>query len=454
MNQKIINIEGMHCRSCEMLVEDELTSIKGVKSVRVNQKRGIAVVHYKGILKDSDIEQAIANAGYSVCSLPARSSKTLPWFSRDERVYQSVVASMTILILGFLLLRATSIDKLFSFGSNNFGSLPVVFLVGLTAGVSTCMALVGGLVLGASARFSEKNPNATSREKFAPHLYFNLGRIISFFSFGALVGLLGSFLQMSTSVSGFLIIVAGLFMLFLGLQLTELFPRLTAYSFSLPKGISRALGIKDAKEREYSHKNSMLLGALTFFLPCGFTQAIQLYAISSGSPVKASLALGVFALGTTPGLLGIGGLTSVLKGTRGQMFFRLTGLVVVALAFFNISNGLTLTGLNSVLGASSQTQDTQTNSVISESIQIVKMDQKANGYFPNKFTVKKGVPVKWIVTSNGQGGCSSVLTSQKLNIQKVLASGENIFEFTPTEAGQIRFSCAMGMYSGAFTVIN
>lgn len=198
----------------------------------------------------------------------------------------------------------------------------------------------------------------------------------------------------------------------------------------------------------------MLLGALTFFLPCGFTQAIQLYAISSGSPVKASLALGVFALGTTPGLLGIGGLTSVLKGARGQLFFRLTGLVVVALAFFNISNGLNLTGLSSVLGASSQTQDTQTNSVISESIQIVKMDQKANGYFPNKFTVKKGVPVKWIVTSNGQGGCASVLTSQKLNIQKVLASGENIFEFTPTEAGQIRFSCAMGMYSGSFTVLN
>ena len=44
MNRKIIPIKGMHCRSCEILVEDELSKIPGVTGVEVNQKKGEAIV--------------------------------------------------------------------------------------------------------------------------------------------------------------------------------------------------------------------------------------------------------------------------------------------------------------------------------------------------------------------------------------------------------------------------
>ncbi len=135
-------------------------------------------------------------------------------------------------------------------------------------------------------------------------------------------------------------------MIILGLQLTELFPRLSTKSFTLPTGIAKTLGITNKNDKEYSHNNAMLLGAASFFLPCGFTQAMQLVAISSGSFYMGALIMGLFAIGTTPGLLSIGAITSIVKGTFAKSFFRFVGLVVIFLALYNISNGFNLMGYN------------------------------------------------------------------------------------------------------------
>ena len=210
---------------------------------------------------------------------------------------------------------------------------------------------------------------------------------------------------------------------------------------------------KEKLKAEYSDKNSALLGASTFFLPCGFTQAMQLYAISTGSPIQGALTMGVFALGTTPGLLGVGGLTSVIKGQSSKLFFKTAGVIVVFLALFNVSNGLNLLGVKSIFAKTTATSIDK-NVKIVNGVQVVKMSQKTNGYNPSKFTIKKGVPVKWIVTSESIYSCASSIVSQQLGIRTSLKLGENIFEFTPTQVGTIRFSCSMGMYTGSFNVID
>ena len=315
------------------------------------------------------------------------------------------------------------------------------------------MALVGGLVLGISSKFAKQNPESSSFQKFVPHIYFNLGRIISYFALGGLIGLAGSFFQLSTSVLGLLTVAVGLIMLLLGSQLIDIFPILRSISFTLPKGLHKLFGIKEKLKAEYSDKNSALLGASTFFLPCGFTQAMQLYAISTGSPIQGALTMGVFALGTTPGLLGVGGLTSIVNGAYSKLFFKTAGIIVVLLALFNVSNGLNLLGIKSVF-AKTTTTSTDKNVKIVNGVQVVKMTQKTNGYSPNKFTIKKGVPVKWIITSESQYSCASSIVSQQLGIRASLKLGENVFEFTPKEVGTIRFSCSMGMYTGQFNVVN
>lgn len=451
MHKAAVYIKGMHCRSCEILIEDEFRKISGVTDVKVSEKKGRAYVSYEGTLDHQKIEEAVRNAGYE---LGMKEKPSL--FSKRMQDYKDLGYAFLIMVLLYLIGRELGIFNLAVKSGSSYNSLPVVFLVGLTAGVSTCMALVGGLVLAASARFVEKHPQSSTLQKFKPHLFFNLGRVISFFVLGGIIGYAGSLFQLSSTTLGLLTIAVGGVMVLLGLQLTEIFPRLNGLNFTLPKGIAQALGIQEHTQKEYSHKNSFMMGAMTFFLPCGFTQAMQLFAISSGSPITGALTMGVFALGTAPGLLGIGGLTSVIKGTFTKPFFKFAGLVVIFMAIFNISNGLNLAGINvnAFLNQSSvATNQTDPNVTLENGVQVVRMIQNTNGYSPNSFTIKKGVPVKWIVTSENAFTCAASIVSSKLGIRKNLEAGENIIEFTPTEAGNIRFTCSMGMYSGSFNVV-
>lgn len=445
MMHKSFPVKGMHCRSCELLIEGELLKVPGIKRAVVNHSSGTADVYYRHGLDSVAVEHAVTTAGYSL------GSDQKFYISKNLSDYKELGIAFLIVMVLYLVAKNLGLFNLASSIKGNYSSLPVVFIIGLTAGVSTCMALVGGLVLGASAKFTQTHPQASRAEKFSPHLFFNTGRIVSYFILGGVIGLVGSFFQLSALVLGLLTIAVAAVMLLLGGQLIEIFPFLKKFSFTLPKFISRSLGVSDLSGSDYSHKNAMVMGALTFFLPCGFTQAMQLYAMSTGSPISGAVTMGVFALGTAPGLLGVGGLSSIVKGSSARIFFKTAGVVVILMAFFNISNGINLLGLNlapAVKGVSADSSVPLVNGV-----REIAMRQIGSGYVPNQFTIKKGVPVKWIINSQDSNTCAASLISPQLGIRQILQPGENIFTFTPAETGTIRFSCSMGMYRGTFNVI-
>ena len=448
----IIPIRGMHCKSCEILVEEQLTGIKGIKKAVVNHRKDIAEIYYHGKSPDLNaINEAIEKAGYTVGKEEKKG-----WFSKNKDDYRELGTAAMLLVGLYFILKGMGLTSINILPSGNGGvTVPLILLIGLTAGFSTCMALVGGLVLGASAKHNELHPEATPMEKFRPHLFFNLGRILGYTFLGGLLGLLGSTIQLSTFSLGILTIVVGLVMLIMGLQLIEIFPWAHKLKLTLPKGISRILGI-GGEQKEYSHKNSMILGASTFFLPCGFTQAMQVIAISTGSFFYGALVMALFALGTVPGLLAVGGLTSTVKGAFARKFFKFAGLVVLLFAIFNISNGLGLTGWKTVLasGKTSGYNLNDPNVTLENGVQVVRMAETGNGYSPNNFTIKLGIPVKWVIDAQAPYSCAASLIMQKYNIRKNLVQGENIIEFTPTETGRIPFSCSMGMYTGSFNVVD
>lgn len=440
MRKITVPIRGMHCRSCEILVEGNLKKVPGVQKVEVSQKTGQAEVFFDRNLPEiASIKQAVKDAGYDIGR-----KDHLSWLSSDKEDYINLLKGAGVLLVLYL---AAKQFGLLNLGINtNSTSLSVVLLVGLVAGISTCMALVGGLVLGLSARHAELHPEASAREKFRPHLYFNLGRVVGFAVLGGVIGLLGSVVKPSTGILGLMTMVVGGVMIFLGLKLVEIFPALKDKSISLPKGLAEFFGL-NKEQREYSHKTSFITGALTFFLPCGFTQAMQLYAVSSGSLVKGALIMSLFALGTAPGLLGVGGLASVFKGKKAKIFFAAAGLAVILLGWFNMANGSQLV----FQGKAASVVDSAT--VGSSEVQEIRMTQNVSGYSPNQFTVEKGKKVRWIITSTNSFTCASSIVVPKYRISKGLQKGENIIEFTPTEVGEIPFSCSMGMYRGTITVV-
>lgn len=434
----------MHCRSCELVVEKNLKSIPGVLNASVDHKKGFANVQYDGPEPARPaLESAIRESGYTLTDTPVARAA---WISLDLDDWIDLGASFTVVALAFYALKTAGLFDI----SLSVGSAPgfaSILLIGLVAGVSTCMAVIGGLVLSISARHSEMHPEATLVQKFRPHVFFNAGRLVSFALLGGAIGIMGSALQLSTITIGVITLLLGVVMLVLGLKLTELFPRFTASTFTLPAGIARWLGIHD--DAEYTHAGAFITGALTFFLPCGFTQAMQLLAIASGSFVSGMLIMTVFALGTLPGLIGIGGITSLVKGQFAKYFYKGAAVIVIALAYLNITAGAALLGIQ--IPAFGRTEAVPVEIV--DGVQIIRMEQTADGYKPDHIVIKKGIPVKWIVNSQYQYTCAAQFAVPSLSINSWLQSGDNEFTFTPEETGEIPFSCSMGMFRGTVTVI-
>jgi sulfite exporter TauE/SafE/copper chaperone CopZ len=448
-NKLIIPIKGMHCQSCEMLIEDNLKEIRGVNEVKASHQKSEVEIYYDQEKPHFDhITEAVAKAGYQIGT---EEKKGL--FSKNKSDYKDLGIAFLFLFGIYFLLKGMGITNLNINATSDNLTVPIVFLVGLTAGISTCMALVGGLVLGLAAKHNEMHPEASTMEKFRPHLYFNLGRVLSYAILGSLLGLIGSSFQLGSLGLGIITVAVGIVMFIMGLQLIEIFPWANRLKLTLPKKLSHLLGI-GVHQKEYSHKNSMILGALTFFLPCGFTQAMQVLAISSGNFIGGAIIMGVFALGTLPGLLSIGGLASIVKGAFARKFFKFAGLVVIAFAIFNISNGISLAGWNFSYSQPENININDPNVTLENGVQVVKMKETGRGYEPNSFTIKKDLPVKWIIDAQAPYSCASSLMLPKYNIRKNLVAGENIIEFTPSETGSIKFSCSMGMYTGTFNIVD
>ncbi len=58
-----LKIEGTHCNSCKMLIEDIAKDFPGVKSATVDFKTGRAVIEHEGKIDASKLKKEIESAG-------------------------------------------------------------------------------------------------------------------------------------------------------------------------------------------------------------------------------------------------------------------------------------------------------------------------------------------------------------------------------------------------------
>ncbi len=452
-----LKIHGMHCASCEVLIEHKFREVPGIEKVKVNHTNGIAEITYSQEPNLNELNNLVKPDGYHVSS----------WHDREDihhadkhkntwKDYLQMGGIFLVIVSAYYILKQFNLVP--SIGISEHMSYGVIFLIGLFAAMSTCIAVVGGLLLALAEKYGESHPELTGAQKFRPHIYFNIGRIVGYTAFGAAVGSLGSVLTLSPQANGYLIILVSLVMLMLGFQLLHLFPWMRRFSPNMPKFISHKihdLSTKDGKGAPFT------LGALTFFLPCGFTQALQLYVLASGDWKVGALTMFVFALGTLPALLSLSAISSFAKGAFQRHFLKFAGVLVVLLAVFNINNALTLVGLDFNLASaftlrSSTPQSNTPTAQIVDGKQIVKMTVQGYTYTPNQFTVVAGVPVEWQIDGAGAAGCGQVIVMPTLGITKYLSKdGITSISFTPTQTGTIPFNCSMGMMTrgSVFTVV-
>jgi len=259
--------------------------------------------------------------------------------------------------------------------------------------------------------------------------------------------LVGSVIITNLKFGTGLTLLAAIFMILLGLDMLKILSFASIIPFGVTSNIFRKLEHSLIKD---PHKSAFFLGMITYFLPCGFTQATQVYALGLASPWQSALTMAVFALGTAPAIIFIGSLRGLLKSTFYQYFMKTVAVGVLILGVYYASNFFSIYGIN--FGFNKIDKGVYSDVKILNGKQIINMDVVSSGYIPNYFSVKKGIPVKWIVNGKNVFGCQGYFVVPQLNISKALSEGENIFEFTPSDLGFINFSCGMGMYRGRIEV--
>jgi sulfite exporter TauE/SafE/copper chaperone CopZ len=443
-----VPVAGMTCRACETRVTKALARVPGVVAADVSVRRGAAVLTVADDAPPAEVEAAVeaavARAGYRV----GRES----WLSPDVNVWREALVAVAVVAIGAVLLAFFGVSEMLAgSASTSSGSLLVVLLVGLAAGVSTCMALVGGLVLAVSAShaaavgYEDGQPRPGSMR---PHLVFQAGRIAGFAVLGAALGAVGAQIGLPERAQAVLTLAVALVMAVLGLRLLRISPRLAAWSPSLPPSLGRALGVERRSGMPYSDSRTAALGALTFFLPCGFTQAMQLYAMTTGSALTAGLTMAVFAIGTAPGLLAVAGLPRLGSAALRQQVLAITGALLVAFALVNASGAAGLLGWTQrAAGVPTAITD---NVTVGPSSQTVAMEQTTRGYVPQTTVVKPGVPIRWEITSVSDLSCAAYMRGVSWEWKTNLKTGPNVVELPALAAGgRYDFACVMGMYSGS-----
>jgi uncharacterized protein len=449
----IVQVVGMTCRSCENRIARHVGKIPNVEQVKASAVHGRVEITSSAPIASATVARAIRAAGYEI-------GRT-PWISPDPNVWMTVIAGIVLVGLLAVLASVTGLADLASgIGDVSQGGILIALLLGLAAGVSTCAALVGGLVLALSAAFENRRTASGAGDvaiaaRMRPALVFIGGRIAGYGVLGAALGALGASVTMPPQVTAVLMIGVALVMTVLGTRLTGLSPRIATWAPTLPMGVGRRLGLGDGAVGAYSDTRAAGLGAASFFLPCGFTQAVQIYALSTGSPLLAGATLAVFAVGTAPGLLALAGLPVVVPSAWRPTLMRLVGVVVVGFAIVNGSAGLRLSGFTLPFGVSPVAAAAPPSGSIADGVQTLTTYQDVGGYRPGNVSIYAGVPTRWTIQSSSTASCAASLVVPGLGMTvRRLHKGANTIDLPPLNAGVINYSCAMGMYGGSITIVN
>jgi sulfite exporter TauE/SafE len=360
-----------------------------------------------------------------------------------------------MLLAAFMLMKQfglTGLFNIFPMAEAGMG-YGMIFVTGLLTSVH-CVAMCGGIYL------SQCVPGpARGGAAIRPSLLYNLGRVAAYTAVGFIVGALGRVVTFSAAAQGGLKLAAGAFMVLMGLNMFGAFPQLRRLAPRFP-------GIFTARAGAGGGKSPLVVGLLNGLMPCGPLQAMQIYALSTGSPARGALSMLLFSLGTVPLMFGIGALSSALSKRFTRRAMAAGAALVALLGVSMLSQGWALAGFSPGAqppgmrvaegagpgaggGAAVGGAD-----VAGDGAQLVGSTLEPGSY--PAITVQSGTPVRWVIQApeGSINGCNYIMRIPEYGLEHQFETGENIIEFTPDRAGKFIYSCWMGMIRGSITVVD
>lgn len=346
-----------------------------------------------------------------------------------------------------------------------------MLLLGLLAGGVSCAAVQGGLLAGLVSRqrvpatTSGRRPQPRLGDDLAPVGGFLAGKLASHALLGALLGALGAAVQLSVRVRALTQLAAGV--LIIVMALAQLGVRgFTGVVFEPPASWSRMVR---GRARSMSAFAPAVLGVTSVLIPCGVTLSVMAIAITTGSPLRGATVLAVFVIGTAPlfTILGYAAARARRAGGAWRKHLAIgTGLLVLAMGAYTLNGGLELTG--SPLAASQLATTLALTSgqgvaeppaagdevTIADGRQTVIITAETDAYRPGNLQVQAGLPTTLIVRAHKAEGCIRAFVIPSRGVQEILpSSGDTSIDLGTLAAGTLRYTCAMGMYTGRLTIV-
>lgn len=438
---KKLSVGEMTCSGCEMKIEKKLKAIRGVLDVKASYSQGIVNVDFDSSQTNIDtITQVIKKLGYTITTNKKITAKA----NNSTKFDLAQFICLVIIIFGVMTimnnLGLSNLTQSFPTAKEGMGYF-ALFAVGMFTSVH-CVAMCGGINISQCANV-KYTAGAGTLSKLKPSFLYNLGRVISYTIVGGIVGAIGSVVTFSGAAKGAVTIFAGIFMVIMGLNMLNIFPWLRKFNLRMP----RIFGNINS-----DGKGPLFVGLINGLMPCGPLQAMQLYALSTGDPVKGALSMFFFSIGTTPLMFGLGAVSSMLTKKFTHKMMTVSAVLVMVLGIGMLSTGMSLSGISIPSFASSS--GSSANVVIENGVQTVTVNVTSGGY--QAVTVKAGIPVKLVfhAEQGSLNGCNGSIVIPKYNIQQKLSVGDTVVQFTPTETGTIPYSCWMGMIRSTITVTN
>jgi len=447
--RKILKIDGMACTSCELRIENRLKKTEGVLEVKVSYANATAKVGYDpSITSMSKIIETIEKLDYKVVNNPNNKNVSNGSQAKisDKMPINQLIGIAIILLAGYLIIKNTIGFNFIPNVSQNMG-YGILFVIGLITSLH-CVAMCGGINLSQCVSYKFSGKETSKVAKLKPSLMYNAGRVISYTLLGGIVGAIGSVVSFSGTAKGIVSILAGIFMVIMGLNMFNIFPWLRKFTPHMPKVFGKKIHAGGGKHGPF------YVGLLNGLMPCGPLQAMQIYALGTGSFAKGALSMLLFSLGTVPLMFGFGAVSSFLSSKFTHKMMKVSAALVIVLGIIMLNRGFSLSGISVVSAIAPKTVSLGTIASIQGNVQNVTTQLKTSGYTP--FTVQKGIPVKWDFKADAStiNGCNGTVTIPEFNISKKLQPGDNEIDFTPQQTGNITYTCSMGMITSTITVVS
>lgn len=334
-------------------------------------------------------------------------------------------------------------------------NLWIIFTTGLLTGGITCMAVQGGLLATtmAARKVDEDTKKSGSASAIA---VFLAAKFIAHILLGLGLGWLGSVMELTPFARGVLLAVTAVYMIGVALAILDVHPFFRRFLIQTPRFLSRYIRAQ-SKQGEWFTPG--LLGLMTVFIPCGTTQAMMALAISTGNPWYGALVMGAFVLGTSPVFFALGMAVAKLGEVMQGSFRRVAAVMILGMAVWSLSSGLSLAGVRLSVGRTVYCALTYCgDSDLADSkgaATEVTVEIKNTGYKVDNRKIKAGEQITLNLVNNGAQSCAQAFTIPSMRISRVVGVGQkDTVTFTaPAKPGVLAFSCGMGMYGGQFDVV-